>query len=490
MTYDFIVVGAGVSGMASALILARSGKHVALVEKNPQTAAVVRGFVRHGLQIDTGFHYAGGMSEGEVLDRFFRYLGLSDKLSPEPFNAEGFDTVRFESPKFEFSFPCGMERLREALCQAFPAEQRGIDAYLEGVKHACLSIPFLNLTMEPNSQMLTSSTLQEMLNLWFSDPLLKDLLAAHALLYGMSPEETPFALHAAVVDLYYRAPCGLAGGGRSLAEAFDAELINQQVDVHLGSGVAAIEVSTDGCFQGVRLADGRQLSGRGCIFTAHPKILLELFPETVFRASYRKRLAELEDTVPACLLYGGLSEAPPRQHANLYVIPRLGEIGKPSRSGIGTGPVYVTKARAATPQGREGFLGIFPLHAEFMKPWSDCNEGQRSPAYVAFKQELVQQMLDTLLQRCPDFSGRITWCEGATPLSLRRYNHSPGMGLYGLKHSAGQINPQPLTKIRGLLLAGQGIAAPGILGTICSAFITCGFILGHDHLKSGLIACH
>jgi len=489
MTYDFIVVGAGVSGMASALILARAGRSVALVEANSQTGAIVRGFRRHGLQIDTGFHYAGGMEPGGALERFFRYLGLADRLILEPFSRDAFDLVRFESHGYEFGFPSGRERLREALIRDFPAERVGIDAYLVEVEAACRAVPFLDLTADVTVRFPAATTLQEKLDQWFSDPLLKDLLAVHALLYGMSPEETPFALHAAVVDAYYHAPCGLAGGGRSLAEAFDAELARQGVELYLAGEVDQLEI-VEGSFQGVRLVDGRRLSGGGCVFTAHPQLLLKLTSDTIFRTSYRQRLAELEDTVPACMLYGGLSQPLAGERANLFVLRQLGQIGKPPRSGIVDSPVYVTRARETSGTEEEGFLAIFPVHPDLMEACRGTDLHRTTPEYVAFKERLSEQMLEALLQRCPELAGRIVWSEGATPRSLRRYNNSPGLGLYGVKHSVSQINPQPLTKVKGLLLAGQGIAAPGLLGTICSAFITCGLIVGHDRLKHGLRACH
>lgn len=489
MTYDFIVVGAGVSGMTSALILARAGYSVALVEKNPRTGAVIRGFRRHGLQIDTGFHYAGGLEPGGALNRFFRYLGLADGLIPEPFDRNGFDLVRIESPGFEFGFHVGTEPLREALRHSFPAERNGIDAYLAEVERACRSVPFLDLTADVTIQLPGSATLREKLDFWFRDPLLKDLLAVHGLLYGMSPEETPFTLHAAVVDAYYRSPCGLAGGGRSLAEAYDAELARQGVDLFLGSGVEALEIGGN-AFQGVRLCDGRRLAGKGCIFTAHPTTLLQMTTEDIFRPAYRRRLAELEDTVPACMLYGELSEPLSSERSNLFVLPRLGQIGKPPRSGISDGLVYITRARAATAPDKEGFLAVFPMHRELAETCRNDPPDGNDREYAAFKERLMIEMQSTLTQRCPELSGCITWCEGATPRSLRRYNHSPGLGLYGVKHSVTQITPQPLTKVGGLLLAGQGIAAPGILGAICSAFITCGLVLGHDRLKHGLLACH
>jgi all-trans-retinol 13,14-reductase len=38
----------------------------------------------------------------------------------------------------------------------------------------------------------------------------------------------------------------------------------------------------------------------------------------------------------------------------------------------------------------------------------------------------------------------------------------------------------PLTRIPGLLLAGQNILMPGVLGGIISAALAVGFALGHD----------
>jgi phytoene dehydrogenase-like protein len=42
MKYDYIVIGGGVSGMTSALILAIQGYSVALVEKSKQLAPTIR----------------------------------------------------------------------------------------------------------------------------------------------------------------------------------------------------------------------------------------------------------------------------------------------------------------------------------------------------------------------------------------------------------------------------------------------------------------
>ena len=72
MKYDFTVIGSGVSGMASAIILAKSGYRVCLIEKSRKLAPMIRGFKRKGLYFDTGFHYTGSLGDGEILDMYFK----------------------------------------------------------------------------------------------------------------------------------------------------------------------------------------------------------------------------------------------------------------------------------------------------------------------------------------------------------------------------------------------------------------------------------
>jgi all-trans-retinol 13,14-reductase len=145
MKYDYAVIGAGVSGLASALILAKNGCRVALVEKSARTGPLLRGFRRNGILFDTGFHHAGGIGDGEAGDIFFRYMGLSERLKKVPGNPDCFDIVRFSNPDFEFCFPIGYDKIRERLHGAFPGDKYAVDEYLGTVKKQCSSLPYLNL---------------------------------------------------------------------------------------------------------------------------------------------------------------------------------------------------------------------------------------------------------------------------------------------------------------------------------------------------------
>lgn len=491
MKYDVAVVGAGVSGLTTALVLAGCGLHVALIEASERTAGMVRGFSRRGAQFDTGFHYAGGMGEGEPLDIFFRYLGLAGRLKKEPFDPDGFDTVRFRRPDFEFRFPCGLERLRERLHEAFPPERAAIDGYLGEVEKAADAFPFLNLEADAEvPDLFQGPTLQGVLDRLSGDRLLKGLLSVHCLLYGAAPQEVPFALHAGVVGSYYRSAHGLKDGGRGLAEAFDAELSRRGVDVFCGERAAAILLGSDGRPCGVRLAGGRTIACGGCVVTVHPRALLELAPAGVFRPAYCKRLLTLEETPSAFLLYGG-SSVPIKglQGSNLFLLPSP-EAASCLEEGIADGPLYLTAARPAREESaRYGFMAISPAASRETARWESSALGNRGREYAAYKAEMARKMRERMEHCCPELQGLIGWCEGATPLTLRDYGHSPAGSLYGVKHRVGQMNPQPLTRVPGLLLAGQAVAAPGIMGAMVSAFLACGHLVGHERIRRELRAC-
>ena len=76
MKYDVIVIGGGLGGLECAHILSRSGKSVLVLEKGAQPGGCIQSYRRGGMSFDTGFHYVGGLGEGQSLHAAFKLLGL------------------------------------------------------------------------------------------------------------------------------------------------------------------------------------------------------------------------------------------------------------------------------------------------------------------------------------------------------------------------------------------------------------------------------
>ena len=493
MKYDSIVIGAGVSGITSAITLAQNGRRVALVEKAERTAPLIRGFSRRGVHFDTGFHYTGGLGAGEPLDLFLRYLGISDRITSFPFDEEGFDLFRCESADFEFRVPIGFANLREKLCRAFPAERAAIDGYLERVRSTCASMPYLNLdadiTSESALQRVLGATLRETLDALTGNELLKSLLSMHCLLYGVSSTEVSFAQHAAIVGSYYASVRGIRGGGLSLARAFDGRLAELGVDVFCSSEVTGIEVTPGGALCGVRLAGGATLAGQAVIATVHPRVLLEMAPAETFRPAYRKRLGTLEETISAFLCFATCENPiPSLAGANMFLLPDAGCIHELGRRPVGEAPLYLSGAYREGEIEPCGFIGICPLLFSETAPWESAS-GRRSAEYRRYKEEALGRLQGQIRRAYPGLAANVRSIEASTPLTLRDYCSTPLGGLYGVKHMVGQYNPHSITRIPGLFLAGQAVVAPGVMGAVVSGLLACGTVLGHDLMKKELKAC-
>jgi all-trans-retinol 13,14-reductase len=494
MRYDFVVIGAGISGITSAITLAQNGYQVALLEKAGHTAPLLRGFSRRGVHFDTGFHYTGGLGKGEPLELFFRYLGLAEHLGSYPFAAEGSDLFRCEHPGFEFQVPTGYARLQEKLSEAFPAEREAIKSYLDQVRAVCATMPYLNLDAEIDSnaalRRILGPTLRETLDALTGNRMLKSLFSMHSLLYGVSCDEVSFAQHAAIVGNYYQSTCGIRGGGLRLAGASDARLAELGVDVRCSSEVTGFLVGAGGALSGVRLADGEALACNTAIATVHPRILLELAPEGTFRPAYRKRLGALEETVSAFLCFAVAKEPlPALAGTNRFLLPDAGCLSELGKRPVGAGALYLSAAYRAGESVPHGFIGICPTQFTTTTPWATSCFGKRPEAYRQFKAEVLGRMQDQIERAYPDLAGNIEFIEGSTPLTLRDFGNTPFGGLYGVKHRVGQYNPQPVTRIPGLYLAGQAIVAPGVMGAVISGLLACGTILGHDFMRKKLQAC-
>jgi len=334
--YDYAIIGGGMSGLATALILARHGRQVIVVEQSRALAPVLRGFTRAGLHFDTGFHYCGGLGPGGVLRTYLTWLGVMDRIALADAPEALVDSFRMIAPPFAGDIPFGFERLQDSLCRQFPGERDGLIRFLDALRNEFLASSHLNLELETDAPStdpaLRERTLRQVLDAMIGDPALRSLLTAHGLFYGMGPEDISFTNHARFIGSYYQSAHRIRGGGASLAEACIQAVAEAGVTVLTGRGVKAILATAAGDCGGLELEDGERIDCAGCVATVHPRTLVSLAPERAFRPVYRERLARLEDTFSAYMLFGELLRPVPLlERGNVHVSPsprfRVRELG-------------------------------------------------------------------------------------------------------------------------------------------------------------------
>ncbi len=493
MIYDCAIIGAGLSGLASSIVLSKNGLKTALIERSHKTCPLVSGFRRKCHYFDTGFHHAGGIGEGSSGRLMLDYLGVSRHLKMLSLKKDYFDTVRFKDSSFEFCFPTGYESIREGLSRAFPQDMNLIDKYLDEIKKQCLLLPFLNLDSDMKAvnifEMINGASLDEFLSGYTGNRYLKAVLSVHCLLNGVPSREQGLNNYAYIVGPYYESVSYIEGGGSSLATAYEKTAVENGVDIFLEKEAEKILFSSSGDITGIAFRDGSEIGCRKIISTIHPLQVLGLVPGSRFRPSYVNRIKRLNETPSAFILYG-ISETDLSSlfGSGLYLMPAsgydFGDGGKPLEERPAN--VLITDRGKEEDDSGKGFIIICPASIKEVEPWESSTRGNRPKEYLAFKEKVKERMLDCFVSFYPELKNKLHAVECSTPLTLRDYSGSPYGSMYGAKHMVEQYNPFPMTSVQGLYLAGQSIVAPGLLGTLISAFLACGNILGHDFLRGEL----
>ena len=137
-----VIIGSGLGGLECGYILARHGHDVTVLEQCRQIGGCLQSFSRRGSDgvprlFDCGFHYVGGLDEGQSLHPIFRYFGLLD-LPWKKMDEECFDEVVFVGEEGTRSYPhaSGHENFAARLSEAFPEQRAGIEkftTFLKGV---------------------------------------------------------------------------------------------------------------------------------------------------------------------------------------------------------------------------------------------------------------------------------------------------------------------------------------------------------------------
>lgn len=82
MTYDAIVVGAGISGLLSALALSKNGKRCLILEKSEQVGGLARSYDVEGYKVDIGPHAITALKDGPLVTLMDEYFDIVPQFIP------------------------------------------------------------------------------------------------------------------------------------------------------------------------------------------------------------------------------------------------------------------------------------------------------------------------------------------------------------------------------------------------------------------------
>ena len=298
-TKHVIVVGAGVGGLVSALLLAHAGVRVTLIESAAAPGGKMRRLMVGGAPVDSG---PTVFTMRWVFEQIFEQVGcsLGDVVKLEPLDILCRHAWRSSDERLDLY--TDVNRSAEAIAQfssaaealrfkAFCKKAKEIYNYLEGqyIRSSRPTLACMGRDLGPRGLAALAglgpfASLWQTLGHYFHDPRLRQLFGRYATYCGASPWAAPATLML-VAHVELDGVWSVDGGMHALAQALDGQAAARGAVLRYGTPCQRILVS-DGKVCGVELAGGEQLEADAVIFNGDSSALAQgLLGEGVKKAT-------------------------------------------------------------------------------------------------------------------------------------------------------------------------------------------------------------
>lgn len=460
-----------------------AGMSVLLLERGTQAGGCLQSYRRLGLAFDTGFHYVGGLDEGQSLHSAFRHLGLL-RLPWQRLDNH-FDRVTIGNQTF--SFAQGYDAFVETLTAAFPAERDALNKYADMLKQ-CGEQQFDALNPQTGESSVLSrffeTSAYQYLTETFHDPLLINVLCGTSLKMELRKESLPLFTFAHGNGSFIESSWRLKGDGSLIVNS-----LADGIRMHGGEIICNAEVrelvEKDGKLVHAVCSNGEIYEGTIFISNIHPAVTCNLVKQSSrMKKVYRSRITHLENTFgmftvslrikPQTLRYFNWNQY-------IYKEPDVWAFH------LKNNPVSGVLVSCRIPEDGSKYVQqvdlLTPMNWSECEQWSHTEVGRRGEDYKAMKKRVADECITLAERFIPGLRDRITGCYTSTPLTYRNYTLTPEGSAYGLRKDF--RNPMitllsPRTPISNLLLTGQNLMLHGLHGVTMTALFTCAEVLGKE----------
>lgn len=485
--YDFTVIGSGISGLVSALVLAKNGYRVRVLEKNHQVGGALQVFSRDKRIFDTGVHYIGGLDKGENLHQIFAYLGILDQLKWQRLDDACFDLIRLNDGTC-VAHAQGYDGFKASLGKAFPNEGVAIEAFCSKIQEVCSYFPLYNLESEAEKTYYThpeilAESAWEYVGSITKNEQLRSVLLGSGILYAGDAKTTPLYVVALIMNSFIKGSYRLVDGGSQLAKALVGRIREFGGEVLKRKEVCGARWNADGSIASLVCLDGSEYASHRVISTLHPVKTIHMLGKEHFVPANVRRIERLKNTVSTFLVNIVLKEeAIPYINHNFYDF-FTDDTWDTVDYQQENWPQVLFTCTAATSKSMpyaDSLSVMAYMSKEETEKWAGTHntvakQQCRGEEYEAFKREKEERVIARLEERFPDIRDHILAVYSSTPLTYRDYLGTPEGELYGIEknyHNPAGTLINPRTRIPNLFLSGQNIVFHGILGATIGALVT------------------
>lgn len=478
MKYDAVIIGSGLGGLQCAYTLAKRGRRVCVLEQNDQIGGCLQSFKRGGLLFDTGFHYVGGLDEGQALHRLFNHFNLLH-LPWHRLDTECFDDIIVHGKHYRFAN--GHDHFIEVLGREFPHQKENLKLYSERLWEIGQTLfDIINGDGKDLSESpYFTQSAKEFIDETISDQRLKTVLAGASLKMQLD-EHLPLYTFAQINHSFIESAWRLKGGGMQIAMSLSNDIRGMGGDIFTKQKVTSLSEIDGKVVCAITNHGEKSYEADVFISDAHPARTNEWLAESKeIRKVYRNRIANTPNSFGMFTTHLLLKENCIRyRNCNQYIyetddIWRLTDERNDGKSLLVS---YQTPENS--PYTRNIDL-LSPMRWGEVEKWVGTHAMNRGADYEEFKKAKSLASLQLAAKHIDGLTESVEKIYTSTPLSYFDYTGTQHGAAFGIQKDNNRLLQTILptrTPIRNLFQTGQNINLHGILGVSITSMLTCAAI--------------